>query len=593
MAHALGSLCALAPGKSVRSLALRACKRFTDCFGSNDDPAVRRAAAAALRAMAVRASNQFADGGPGDIWCRKVLPVAYLGQKDQDEAMSKTWKEVWDDGGASANLSDGSDDEFGVLLEEKLLPYLVKSCVDGLNDVSWSRRKISCGALSDLADLELFAPVKAGVILKDGTASVSDADLIRTRRRAQSSNIALGATVKLIVKSRLWDGKSETVKAAVKIAKGWIPAALQVQDESSFGWINEEKEDSHCPWVPLFAKADVSDDLFLGDAWFTSKKEEIGETVLMMEENPDKNDKTNETGHEAENEASDGEPIEPDLEPTEEKGASHSWQVLNLYGMCRAFLDLALLSLESKSASVSEEVLPLKSAALSGLSQILLSVRNGQAAKEHSRLLYGILAPFLVNLFGSESGFQIEKATSDPQPVLVSRALDCLASGIWKDMGKDPQHDWEDVLKLSRAFVQMSGGKQPAWTVRESACLAGASLASFGALEPLRSPETISSLLECTNHSQKDRKFWRVRLAGLRLIKGLISRAGEVKGHGRTSLGGPLGINDTFDEKQLMLEALLPHKEAILKIARKSLSDPEAQVTAAASEICSSMSWWP
>ena len=46
-------------------------------------------------------------------------------------------------------------------------------------------------------------------------------------------------------------------------------------------------------------------------------------------------------------------------------------------------------------------------------------------------------------------------------------------------------------------------------------------------------------------------------------------------------------------EKQLVLEAMLPHKEEIMKLARRSLADPEAKVTALSSEIIGLMSWWP
>jgi hypothetical protein len=57
---------------------------------------VRRTAASSLRAIAVRASNQFADGGSRDIWIRKVLPLAYLGQNDTE--VGSYWKDIWDEG---------------------------------------------------------------------------------------------------------------------------------------------------------------------------------------------------------------------------------------------------------------------------------------------------------------------------------------------------------------------------------------------------------------------------------------------------------------------------------------------------------------
>ncbi|KAL3932414.1 MAG: hypothetical protein SGBAC_010862, partial [Bacillariaceae sp.] len=57
MVHAFGSLAALCPGSSVRSLALRACNNYNRATGANHDPAVRLSAAIILRAIAVRAQD--------------------------------------------------------------------------------------------------------------------------------------------------------------------------------------------------------------------------------------------------------------------------------------------------------------------------------------------------------------------------------------------------------------------------------------------------------------------------------------------------------------------------------------------------------
>lgn len=56
---------------------------------------------------------------------------------------------------------------------------------------------------------------------------------------------------------------------------------------------------------------------------------------------------------------------------------------------------------------------------------------------------------------------------------------------------------------------------------------------------------------------------------------------------------GSLGSSSADLERQLVLEALLPHKEKIMKMARSSLSDSEAKVTSMASEVCSAIAWWP
>jgi proteasome component ECM29 len=94
MAHAFGSLASLCPGSSVRSLALRACDNYNSATGANHDPAIRLAAAIALRSIAVRAQNQFSDGGNNDVWCKRVLPVSYLGMRDSDKMVAQLWKEV-------------------------------------------------------------------------------------------------------------------------------------------------------------------------------------------------------------------------------------------------------------------------------------------------------------------------------------------------------------------------------------------------------------------------------------------------------------------------------------------------------------------
>lgn len=94
MAHAFGSLASLCPGSSVRSLALRACDNYNSATGANHDPAIRLAAAVALRSIAVRAQNQFSDGGNNDVWCKRVLPVSYLGMRDSDKVVAQLWKEV-------------------------------------------------------------------------------------------------------------------------------------------------------------------------------------------------------------------------------------------------------------------------------------------------------------------------------------------------------------------------------------------------------------------------------------------------------------------------------------------------------------------
>jgi hypothetical protein len=54
-----------------------------------------------------------------------------------------------------------------------------------------------------------------------------------------------------------------------------------------------------------------------------------------------------------------------------------------------------------------------------------------------------------------------------------------------------------------------------------------------------------------------------------------------------------MSTGSDLQEKQLTLEALLPHKEEMVRLARASLSDSESKVTALSSEILGNMAWWP
>lgn len=95
MTHALGNIAAFCPGGSVRSLAARAVERYRAATGTQNDPAARRAAAGALRAIVVRATKQLSDGGSSNVWSHMVLPIAFLGQKDEEPKVAALMKEVW------------------------------------------------------------------------------------------------------------------------------------------------------------------------------------------------------------------------------------------------------------------------------------------------------------------------------------------------------------------------------------------------------------------------------------------------------------------------------------------------------------------
>jgi proteasome component ECM29 len=624
MAHALGSLAELAPGHSVRVLALRACERYrASVGGTNDDPAARRAAAAALRSIAVRASNQFSDGGSGDIWCKRVLPLAYLGRKDDDKKIAGLWLEVWEEGGAVANAggSDGSD--FGVTLEEKLLPYLVKACMAALDDVSWSRRVTACQALVDLTDMEILAPAPRKLdAQKVNGLSPTRQSLTRAHRRAQASAEVLATCTLLIGKGRLWTGKAEVVKAVAKIACKWsivgdttTSSTPDSTDWSIFGADNA----GACTWIPIKQDDEDWDSLFLGDRWFKSNDAsslaslpEGNEAASLAATGRGDGNTVDDNEEEAEGEDSGGldfgdeekvvgsEQLSArtsDVSEGEDEVRRTTTTTLTVSGLCRLLLGQGLLS-PSASSRDNDILLPYRAASLQALADIINSLRplkgrtkTTSTASAHDRYLYKHIAPIIL------SNIQLKDASdevSKPQPPLITaRCLGCLSALIYHGLGSGKvscDNDEEDIVSLSRIIVDFSGGKQPAWTVREAAALAAASLAARASPEKLRKHAATTALLECSTNAQKDRKFWRVRLAGLQLLLALVERAGSAPGDNVIAARSSSGVDA---ELQLMLEALLPEKENIAKIARTCLSDNEAQVTDVATKICGAISWWP
>lgn len=619
MAHALGSLAELAPGHSVRVLAIRACDRYiASVGGTNDDPAARRAAAAAIRSIAVRASNQFSDGGSGDIWCKKVLPLAYLGRKDDDKKIASLWTEVWEEGGAVANA--GGSNDFGVTLEEKLLSYLVKACLLALDDVSWSRRVTACQALTDLTEMEILTPAPRKLDMQKGNGTpVAGPSLMRARRRAQASAEVLTKCTKLIGKSRLWSGKAEVVKAVSKIASKWsiVGGTSDATDWSIFGAGNAEA----CEWIPIQQTQNSQDwdSLFLEDGWF--KSNDAASVSSQLEENKgvvttggegdgsmvDGNEGEEEGGLDFDDEekivgseqllvgTSDVSEDEDGVVPSATKQAP-----LTVVGICRLLLEQGL-SPPSASSRDNDILLPYRAASLGALADILNSLHPGKgqstASSNHDRYLYRHIAPALLSTIRMKETTD-EKEKGKPQPPLITaRCLGCLSALLYHGIGSGTVvtsgENEEDIISLSRIFVDLSGGKQPAWTVREAAALAAASLAARASSERLRKHAAITALLDCATGTQKDRKFWRVRLAGLQLLLALVERAGSASDTTGSTAKSSSGNNSGGTKRQLMLEALLPEKERIAKIARTSLSDNEAKNTEVATKICGGISCWP
>ncbi|KAL9182267.1 hypothetical protein ACHAXT_012919 [Thalassiosira profunda] len=577
MTHALGSLAELAPGKAVRILALKACERYRESSGSNNDPSVRKAAAATIRTISVRANTHLQDGGPKDIWVRFVLPTAFIGRHDKDEKIASLWKDVWDEGGTAAVNSSNEDGMFGVLLEEKLLPHIVRATVTALQSTSWANRKAGCAVLVELTDANILAPPPRSV---DDDSSLSGEEINRLKQRSKASTVLLSECVQIIARNRIWDGKGDVVKAASRIAGRWS-ASAPIDGKNT-------KYSDCCDW-PLVLQKGIQDDLFRGDGWFehhSSVSDETEEPIDGADESPQVLSETDERNVEddsaldlsAEKDLGDDEQLNESAESDVEESPLDGPLVFS--GFCRVLAEQAL---RTGSNNATEGVVPYKAAALSGLAALLNSVAPSKDCQEHDaivrhqRFIYDLIAPSLFS-FIEES--QSSNDSLVP-PLLIARALECLASAFYEGIGASAGNDAHtDAVQLLK-FFSLSTTKQPAWTVRQMSALAASSLIAKMPSEILRKNEVITTVLECSTHALKDKKFWRVRLSGLELLLSLVSRVGSQKASAADS------------EKQLIMESILPYKEKIVDLARKSLADNESQVTATASKITLTIAWWP
>mmetsp|Transcript_13480 Transcript_13480/g.27911 ORF Transcript_13480/g.27911 Transcript_13480/m.27911 type:complete len:954 (-) Transcript_13480:1673-4534(-) len=576
MVHALGGLAAVCPASSVRSLALRACQRYCKSTGNNEDPASRRSAAAAIRTMTIRASHHFSGGKSGDVYGRKILPVSYIGRKDSDKKIASLWQEVWEEG-KSSSIDPGDGDSFGTRLEEIILPYLVEECVQALNDVSWARRVAGANALLELSDLGILSPVPRST----GSSSISTLTMKRAQYRSKASSTALRQCLQVLIKPRIWSGKAEVMKAAVGIASQWINAeASDSKDESIlYGW-DDSLAGNLCPWKPVSISSAHSDDLFVGDSWFRSASK--SNEMESAEEGAD--DDATATPEPMVIEVQDEPKIDFEdcdnalAEATEDNGESGQdsngtetvQAPLSFSGFCRFVLSQAL----KKSQTISDEYLPYKVASFKGLGKILKSTPSSSAGVRPQ--MYAILSADLLSVAVQNS----DSKEVEP-PVALAGALDCLAACFWDGIGSTEDSSSPEINAGELVGTLVScGTKQPAWTVREASALCLAELASRLSSDKLRQHKVISDMMTCAANAQQDRKFWRVRHAGLKVLEALVMRVGR-------------STEKSDQEKRLVLEAILPFKEELLRLLRTSLRDSEAKVTALSTEILTGMAWWP
>lgn len=575
LVNALGNLANLCPGGSVRVLALRACDRYVESTGNREDPVSRKAAASALRAIAVRASHHFGDGGNSDVWRRRVLPVAFIGQKDPDAKIANLWKEVWEEGGSASHLSGADALGLGSTTEEIILPYLIQECIRAVEDVSWSRRVAGVESLQQLSNIGVLCPMPR----TSGSPSVAAVNLNRARRRAKAAAAALGSCINLLRKPRIWTGKAAVVTSTVQIATKWVGAEAQADrnDKVLYGW---EDESSECPWKPISADTSASyDDLFLRDSWFTrftsnsdSDEVEEGDSEGIFSAGDD--DSRVDGGSK---EKIDFELLEttlkPEAQPDVSRNQSHTERVLSFVGFCRLALDLAL----RKSQIASDETLPFRNAAFRGFQDLMKGLPESPIAQANIKsLIYEHESTRLLSYLKIETGQERTDA-----PVLVAGALGCLGTAFWTGIGQSGCDTINsNVFELAELLRIAGGSLQPAWTVREAATLCMAQLTLACHHDALRHHSFTSATMSSASYALKDKKFWKVRHAGVKILQTLASRAGT-------------GLEKHSNEKQLILEAILPHKEEMQRLLRLSLSDPEAQITALSTDVLRAIAWWP
>ncbi len=537
------------------------------CLYVYTDPATRCAVAAALRAISVRASNQFGDGGSSDVWIKRVLPIAFMGRNDKDAG--SLFEEVWNEGGQVANMT--TNGPFAMQLQEKILPYLTKNLVDALNDVSWERRLMACVSLDELCKSNILAPAPRP-LNHDTYAQKdwSDRDIMRSN----SSKMILNTCVRLIVNTRMWTGKSNLVKTTVTIAANWVslprvdiqPGIPYVLRDETFSW----------------------DDLFIGDSWFEKNhnydccssgvEDCLLTTSSLKEEDADQ---------ESDIDFAEGDKfLSNEDDPVKEEVTevlSPDQQDLTLSGLSRV---LSNQGLNNNAANIkaakfySDDALSYRAASLQALAQFLKCLEKSQ----HVQKLFLKIGPNLIPMIsgyadihseGERKSIVIEKVP----PLIIAKVIECLGSLIWNGMEFDNVNIHTRVDMLVKLLTRNCSEIQRAWTIREASAIAVSNICRKTKYVVLTKMDVLDDLLSCARLCPNDKKFWKVRYAKLLMLKCLCNRAE------RNDLSG--------EENQLMLEALLPMKESIVALAKSNLQDSEARVTAMSSEILASLAWWP
>lgn len=532
---AFGSLAALCSGAEVRKITIICSERYTASHGNNDDPDSRHAAALSLRSIAVKAPSQISQ--QPELWRNKVLPISFLGMTEPDNPDVTLWKEIWEEGGAAIDFA--LDDPDANTIEEKLLLNLVNACVEALADVSWHRRKTGALALSDLADRCILSP-PASQMDKPPSPQIQR----RAKRRARACTLALSSLVELVSRSRVWSGKGEVVTAMTKAAIPWIRYIDPNESLKLFG------EDFTGPLVG--AQSSAAFDLFQGDRWFERSSDgEVGSTM------------------------SEG---DSSMLPYDDGTLLEREDAVSVVGLIRLLLLQSFPSKVAIRSVTSEEILPFRSSVLQSLDDVLRSLQDMKPiCSDLHRDSMVISAPTLYNVFGDLS--------TEEQPLIVARSISCFASALPSNMAFVSATDepYMDSVNLTTLFLHhVDYSKQAAWTVREAAAKCVVKLVQCADVETIRRGHFLSSIIQIATVALKDRKFWKVRYASLLLLQSIVERKS----------GGSCKFGD-IEEGGLIVEAILPFKESIHDLCRKSLNDAEFEVTSLATKILGGLSLWP
>jgi proteasome component ECM29 len=515
MIHALGNLAAICPAASVRSLAVRACVRYRQSTGNNFDPSSRRAAAAALRTIAVRASNVFSDGGRGDVWCNRVLPVAYIGRKDADTKIASMWQDVWDEGGSVANVSDSSSPtrNYGTRLEEKLLQSLVQECVSALQDVSWSSRVAGASALQDLCSIGVLSPVAH---ISQSLPETAGFSLLRAKNRACASQVAITQCIRVLVKPRLWDGKSELLKAVALLTSKWLVATVS-DDGESYGEDTIDDFLASLPWWPVvISRKGNETDLCVNDGWFTQNNISDGpdkvepsdnaKDVIVSYEVRVNNERS--INFQQCDELLGADEVEEFASETDTKHEKIDMgSVVTLKGLSRFLIEQAIPPPTSQRSTIDADVLLVyRTTAFSCFKNIMDAIPKSYKSTRTD--LYRIFSLSLLSMISHPASDKDVEQRSPP--VLISGSINCIESLLWEGIGISNTNDC-DVSNLIATMKEVGGAKQPAWTVRAAAAQCIGHIIRLCDDETIQHYMVVSNVVDTARQALTDRRFWKVR----------------------------------------------------------------------------------